>query len=84
MKKLRVSLVRQQFPVGQLVVVNCVLSASTFGGGVLARYRPVDESTMCTTIMGRVIRESSGSASVAITCTLQPRMKQSMSRQNKK
>lgn len=44
-------------------IVRLVLSC-TFGGGFLVRYLPVDASTMCTTIIGRVMRESSGSASV--------------------
>lgn len=37
---------------------------------VLVKYRPVEESTMCTTIMGPVMRESSGRASVETMCTL--------------
>lgn len=49
----------------------CIVGENiTSGLAVLVIYRPVDESTMCTTTMGPVMRESSGSASVEMTCTL--------------
>lgn len=48
-----------------------VVEVSTFCTSiVLVRYLPVDESTMCTTTIGVVMRESSGKALVPITSTL--------------